>query len=113
MNTIGDRIKYVRHDILGLNQQDFAELVGVKSKTAISLWEKNERQPDLNTVVKICSISKVSANWLLGVNMEDNQTENSGVFIDNSTIIEENKILKEKLEELRRLLQKALDNISG
>lgn len=61
MSTLGDRIKALRGD---LSQAEFADMSGVSQRT-IGHYEKNERQPDAETIKNICSKFKVSADWLL------------------------------------------------
>ena len=48
----------------GLNQVDFAELVGV-SRSAYKNYERGASDPPTNLVVQICERYGVDANWLL------------------------------------------------
>ena len=45
MNTLGDRIRILRSG-RALTQQAVAEALGV-SRSAVAMWEKDEREPDL------------------------------------------------------------------
>lgn len=49
----------------GLNQRDFAKLLGV-SNGAVGMWETGKRQPDLDTIKKIASFFDVTVDYLLG-----------------------------------------------
>lgn len=62
---LGERIKEIRKK-LGLKQEQFADLLNIESKTAISYWENNQRTPgDINILVTIASLGKVTLDWLL------------------------------------------------
>jgi transcriptional regulator with XRE-family HTH domain len=65
MTTLGDRIQYIRKDRLGLTQDDMAERLGVSAGNTISNYEKNIRQPDIDALIKIAELGKVSLDWLL------------------------------------------------
>jgi len=60
--TIGDRIKELRK-ALGLTQVDFADKIGVLG-TAISLMEKNDRNPSEPVIRTICREYGVDYVWL-------------------------------------------------
>lgn len=61
---IGKRISKLRTE-KGLNQRDFASILGVSNGT-IGMWETGKRQPDLGTVKKIATYFGVSIDYLLG-----------------------------------------------
>lgn len=72
MSTLGNRIKYVRDNILKINQANFAEKLGFSRIATISDYEKNKRNPDVTTLRKIACLGTVSLDWLLvGDNVED------------------------------------------
>ncbi len=60
--TIGERIKETRKE-LGLTQTEFAEKIGVLG-AAISLMEKNDRNPSETVVRAICREYSVNYEWL-------------------------------------------------
>ncbi len=49
-----------------LTQKQVAGLLGV-SATCYSGYECGYREPDFKTLIKICKVLKVSADWLLGL----------------------------------------------
>lgn len=51
----------------GLTQARIAEILNVPVRTYGS-WERNERQPDFDTLVKIADYYNVTADYLLGRN---------------------------------------------
>ncbi|MBI5598922.1 MAG: helix-turn-helix transcriptional regulator [Deltaproteobacteria bacterium] len=65
MLTLGDRIKYIRDDILKINQSAFADMLGFSRIATISDYEKNKRNPDISTLCKIANLSSISLDWLL------------------------------------------------
>lgn len=74
MSTLGERIKYIRGDILRLNQSAFADMLGFSRGATISDYEKNKRSPDISTLCKIADIGVISIDWLLTGNGTVNNT---------------------------------------
>lgn len=65
MNTLGERIQNIRKDILRLTQDEMAERLGVSGGNTISNYEKNLREPDINSLIKIAELGNVTLDWLL------------------------------------------------
>jgi transcriptional regulator with XRE-family HTH domain len=65
MITLGDRIQELRKNRLGLTQDEMAERLSVSGGNTISNYEKNLRQPDIDTLIKIADLGSVSLDWLL------------------------------------------------
>lgn len=61
---LSTNIKKVR-DKLGLNQSQFAELLGLKTHVAVSLWESGKTLPDADMIVKIAEAGQVTLDWLM------------------------------------------------
>lgn len=61
--TIGERLKGLRQS-KGLTQSELAQKLGI-SPSAVGMYEQNRREPDSNTILKICSFFGVSADYLL------------------------------------------------
>ena len=61
----GERIAEQRKK-LGLSQEELARKIGV-SRSALSLYEIDRREPDLETVKKIASLFGVTTDYLLGL----------------------------------------------
>ena len=83
MKTIGNRIKELR-DLRNMTQQQLADLMGENSGRVIYNWEKSISRPDSDKIVKLCAALQVSADELLGCNIE----------IQKPTVAEWNTILK-------------------
>ena len=65
MKEFGKRFAGLRLE-KNLTRKQVAETLGV-SVRLISYWENGERECDFNTLVKICELFSVSADYLLGI----------------------------------------------
>ncbi|MGK9367547.1 XRE family transcriptional regulator [Melioribacter sp. Ez-97] len=63
-NSLGKRIYSIRKK-LGLNQTEFALSIGLSTASAISLYETDDREPDIETLKKIAEIGDVDLGWLI------------------------------------------------
>ena len=63
MNTLGDRIRILRSG-RALTQQAVAEALGV-SRSAVAMWEKDEREPDLETLAQLAKLLGVPLTALV------------------------------------------------
>ena len=61
MNTLGSRIKFVRG---AETQEAFAAQIGI-SKGAIGGYERDANSPSADVVLKICSGTNISVEWLM------------------------------------------------
>ena len=61
--TIGEKIEDLIID-LGISKQDFAKKLEVRQST-VSNWLADTREPRVGTVIRICKIFNVSADWIL------------------------------------------------
>lgn len=62
--TIGERIKYLRKDLLDLTMDEFGGRVGI-TKSSISTMESGKSNPSDQTVRFICREFNVNEEWLL------------------------------------------------
>ncbi len=53
--TINERVKYIRKDVLGMNQSDFASKLGMR-QTGVSTYEQNGKTVTDTTVNIICLV---------------------------------------------------------
>lgn len=65
MSTLGERIRYVREEVLELNQANFAYKLGFSRVATISDYEKDKRSPDIAILRKIANIGGVTLEWML------------------------------------------------
>jgi|GEM_PF-5370006 transcriptional regulator with XRE-family HTH domain len=127
VNTLSYRIKSIRKE-LRLTQNQFSNLLGFTSNTAVSLWESNEREPDLKTLIAIAKLCNKSLDWLLtgeeretgGFVMENNhigygEGNNVNIGAGNNIgttaqdyklklIEKENKFLKQRISDLEKYI---------
>jgi len=61
---LGQRIKLLRLQ-KNLTQEQLAEIIGI-SRSALSMYELNEREPDIETIIKFADFFQVSTDYLLG-----------------------------------------------
>lgn len=62
-NIIGSQLKELRGK---LSQAEMASKLGTK-QTTYSAWERNENEPDLNSLCAIAKQFSVTTDWLLGM----------------------------------------------
>ncbi|MFS0836743.1 helix-turn-helix domain-containing protein [Paenibacillus sp. UNC499MF] len=93
MNKHGDRIAQLREKH-ALTQEELANKLGI-SRAALSHYETSRREPDFETMNKIATFFKVSADYLLG------RTTNPHTVLDedvrdfvNSLELSDDKILE-------------------
>ena len=66
--TFGEKIRNLREDA-DLNQTQLGEAVGMTQRK-ISYIECGKNEPSIEDIVAFCHYFKVSADYLLGVNMK-------------------------------------------
>lgn len=88
--TFADRMRKIRRDVLGIEQADFAQKLGV-TRQAYAAWEaaRNEPRSILAVARQVEAISGVSAAWILGVDApflapqnQAGQTGPNGAYVD-------------------------------
>lgn len=68
MPTLGKRIKELRRE-KGLLQDDLAREIGV-SKGTVSVWERDARKPEYDTLQQLCEHFQVNLGYLLGEDVD-------------------------------------------
>lgn len=63
METIGERIKYLRKDILNMSQAEFGSVIGLKSNS-ISCIENDVNKLTDQNIKSICREFNVNEEWL-------------------------------------------------
>lgn len=61
---LGQRLKYLRMQ-KNMTQERLAEVIGI-SRSALSMYELDEREPDIETIIKFADFFQVSTDYLLG-----------------------------------------------
>ena len=95
---VGSRLKEARLK-LNYTQEKLAKLIGV-SKGAISLYENEKRNPNLETVIELMYTLGVSSDYLLGadviVEVEGDEITKFGTFTKNEFLFI-NELRKDKI----------------
>lgn len=65
LSIFGQRLKQLRNE-LGLSQREFAEKIGVTA-SALSAYEKGQKNPSVNVAINVALEFKVSMDWLCGL----------------------------------------------
>jgi transcriptional regulator with XRE-family HTH domain len=81
VHSLNENIKRLRI-ARGMNQVDFARLLGV-TKQCVSNWENDNVLPGVEMLIKIADIFKVRTDYLLG--------REEGAYIDLSLLTEEQR----------------------
>lgn len=104
METIGNNIRKSREK-LGMSQKNLAELLNVTSPS-LSNWERGKRLPDIENLIQLCKILKVSSDWILGIDVsKENNSVPKKDFVNSGKT--NNAIKNDKNSELETDL---LDN---
>ena len=94
MENLGQRITELRKK-RNLTQSELGEKLNVTSQ-AVSKWENNLSEPDLETTKKLCEILEVSMSELLGL---DDKSTTSDAPVEQPA-----PVIIEKIVEKLRLL---------
>ncbi len=97
--TNGERLKYLREKN-GLTQKDIAIRLGVES-AAISKYELDMREPNIEALKKLATIFNVSIDYLLGRTPDVFVYESDKNILDTSIIQEKYKALKNKIGNVK------------
>ena len=68
MPTLGKRLKELRRE-KGILQDELARDIGV-SKGTVSVWERDARKPEYNTLEQLCEYFQVNLGYLLGEDVD-------------------------------------------
>lgn len=106
--ALHDNIKKARKD-KHMTQRVLAEAIG-KSHNTISDWEKGIHVPDIDSIMDLCIVLGVDANYMLGWNKENNADDKLMLTkaLKDHDFLDENDDLS--TEELKKLLDFAKAN---
>lgn len=90
-----ERLRAVR-DKRGFKQNEAAQKVGIANNT-LSSYEKGDRQPDYNTLIKLADLYETSVEYLLrGIETHSNKPKENLFFFDIEGLNEE------EIEDIQR-----------
>lgn len=104
MEQLGDRVRKLREGH-NMTQTELSEILGMKTYTTVSKWEKNENFPKGKDLKKLAEIFNVTSDYLLG--LTDNRLGKITTHSEQPQIIS----VYNKLEQPRQ--EKVLDFAKG
>lgn len=111
--TIYERIKYLRES-LNMSQQELAEKVGYKDKSAISKVERGDRDINQKMIMKYAQVLGVSPTYILyGQEPEakkENPPEDPKITEGKRKLLEfANSVPEEKIDLVLRVMQSIVE----
>ena len=98
-----------RRTVLGLNQAELAEHIGV-SRNTVAGWETNHSRPDLGTLPALCRALGISLNAFFGLEKKRTAEENRVLEVfsaleaqDRESILWQMEALRDRRAEQRRM----------
>ena len=98
-----------RRMVLGLNQTELAERIGV-SRNTVAGWETNHSRPDLGTLPALCRALGISLNAFFGLEKKRTAEENRVLEVfsaleaqDRESILWQMEALRDRRAEQRRM----------
>lgn len=84
--TFGEKLKLLRYE-KGLTQDDIGYLLNV-TKSCISCYESNTRQPSVDVLVELATYFHVSVDFLLGIEKISNKSKkDAGITVQDLKLI--------------------------
>lgn len=105
MSRLAENIRNYRKE-LGFTQEELAERLGITLGT-ISKWERGSSEPDIDYIMDLAEIFRVSVDVLIGFSMRGNDPDMEIERIDG--LVKERKII-EATEEFEKALLKFPNN---
>ncbi len=96
MSSFGQRLKFLREE-KGDNQKKIAKMLGL-SRTAISKYENDEREPDIKTILALTNYFDVTVDYLFGKTIFRGHPH---YIPENLRIIVEDKPIEQVQEEIK------------
>lgn len=115
MDTFGSRLRKLRKQKTPHSMKEFGKIFGL-SESAIGMYERNEREPDFQTLDSIASYLDVSIDYLLARSDESNPKNSNDdtefqAFANDPELQQWYKELPKSNEEDLRRLRKMWDII--
>ncbi|MBC3797377.1 helix-turn-helix domain-containing protein [Acetobacterium tundrae] len=109
---IGTRLKELRKD-MNLTQVELSQALSI-SRSSLSLYEINKREPDCETVNKIADFFDVSLDYLYGRSIDTYIAKNRVMTISTSLTEKEKRLLEifDKIKD-ETLQDKAIMKLEG
>lgn len=119
MNSIGERIKYLRKEILNKTQKDFGSQIGLKPNS-VSDIESEKNNPTEQTIKAICREFNISYLWITeGIEPIQKSLDADSMARIDDIMTGENEFAKNLFKEFAKLddsewkaLEKLIKNIA-
>lgn len=105
MNTVGERIKYLRKDVLKKSQKEFGETLGLKANS-ISCIETEVNTPSDQTIKAICREFNINETWLRTGNEEIYVGVEDETAVIVSELLEESNPIYDIIKGIMKTYQK-------
>lgn len=96
-----NRIKNLREEF-NMTQQELADKLG-GAKSTIAMYEKEDRKPSLEVLIKLSEIFNCSIDYILGKsNIRNPEINLADIKFANNGGVDTNGLSEEEIEELKR-----------
>ncbi len=103
MNSMGERI-YTLRKKSSMSQGDLADTLDISRQT-VSKWENDSSVPELDKIIRLCEIFKVSSDYILRGITENTEKDKEE---KNQTIIKEKTVIIEKQTDIKTVFATGL-----
>lgn len=110
MGTIGTRIRE-RRELLHYSRKQLANKIGMSEIFACEI-ELGKKTPSVNTLMKICEVLSVSADYILWGKVSDKSEKDSSPIVEMMACLNDNE-LKHFAEMLRAYVKAISDAKTG
>lgn len=101
MNSLGQRIYMLRKQ-KNMSQGDLADRLEVSRQT-VSKWENDSSLPELDKIIRLCELFKVSSDYILRGITEDTESKEK-----EQTVIREKTVIIEKHTDIKAVFSTGL-----
>lgn len=101
MNTMGERIYALRKQN-NMSQGDLADRLEVSRQT-VSKWENDSSLPELDKIIRLCELFKVSSDYVLRGITEDTESKEK-----EQTVIKEKTVIIERHTDIKAVFSTGL-----
>lgn len=101
---LGDKLQQLRKE-KKLSQKEFGNILG-SAESTISMYERNARQPDYDTLIKIARFFDVTIDYLLGESFEKRPSRDNMASREFDNLSEDEKEYLNMQLEIYRSIKK-------
>ncbi len=75
---MGEKLRLARKRVK-MSQEEVAEILNI-SRSNISKYENDKLEPNIHTLKQFCELYNVTADYLLGIEIKKNESENKHII---------------------------------